>query len=135
MFFEWLDRIRQKPKVVREQYAVFAALVIVGIIVGVWSLSLPSRLSSLLDEETGVVQQASTPFSSLWSGMREQFSKRGDVLPADVPSVEQIPNMLEEMVRAIESGEQELPPPRPVANIVQITTTTTEAFATSSASE
>jgi len=135
MFFEWLDRIRQKPKVVREQYAVFAAFLVVSVIAGVWSLSLPNRLSSLLDEETGVVQQASTPFSSLWSGMREQFSERGNVLPADMPSVEQIPNMLEEMVRAIESGQQELPPPRPVANIVQITTTTTKPVATSSIDE
>jgi hypothetical protein len=43
--WRWLDSIRQKPKVIRNQYAFGIAVTFTGVIVAVWTFSLPARFS------------------------------------------------------------------------------------------
>ncbi len=43
----WLNRLRQKPKHVLDNYAFFATCAVVAVIAGVWSLSLPVRFAGV----------------------------------------------------------------------------------------
>lgn len=70
MFFELLDRIRQKPRAVREQYAFILTTTFIGIVVFLWLFTLPSRFNEILSvTEDGVSTPATPPFSSLWDQM------------------------------------------------------------------
>jgi hypothetical protein len=73
MLFKTLDALRQKPKPVRDQYALLFAVACTLVIGGVWSLSLPSRLSTT---NLATVSAASTtvPFGGMWAEFRSKFS-------------------------------------------------------------
>jgi hypothetical protein len=75
MIFQFLDSLREKPKAVRDQFALWASVVCIVIVGGVWSMSLPSRLA-----QTGVaaVGGASTtiptaPFAGFFDQLKAQF--------------------------------------------------------------
>lgn len=97
MIFRWLDKIRQKPKPVRDQYAFIFTLVLVGIVAGVWSLSIPGRLLSIADFDDGK-QTASAPFSGLWQNIKSQFGEVPNLVPE-----ENVTNLVEEAVREAET--------------------------------
>jgi len=72
MLFETLDKIRSKPKQVRDQYALGIAVACTVILVGVWSLSLPSKFSSL-SGTVGNHATGSAPFSGLINQVKDGF--------------------------------------------------------------
>jgi len=123
MIFRWLDSIRQKPKHVRDQYAFMFTLVLVAIVAGVWSLSVPGRLLSIADFESGK-QKASAPFSGLWQNLKSQF---GEV--PNLVSEEAVTNLVEEAIREAEVMRNVHPTTTKAEenkqNIVLIATTTT----------
>lgn len=134
MFFDWLNRIREKPKEVRERYALLFSVMVIAVIAGIWSLSLPSRFSELATG-TGSRQEASAPLSGVFANIKNQFpnfrSKKTENNDAKLDEAGETKS-LEELVRQVESGTLPLPPARPVGNIVQITTTSTAPGSTSS---
>lgn len=72
MLFETLDKIRTKPKSVRDQYAFVAAVVFTVVLTGVWILSLPSRFS-VITTEVATVNTKTAPFARLISQVKDQF--------------------------------------------------------------
>lgn len=85
MVFQFLDNIRQKPRQARNQYAFGFAICLTLIIGGVWSLSLPSRLSNL-GNVAAVGSASSTmstaPFAGLFNQLKQQFAGAKDVIQA-----------------------------------------------------
>lgn len=83
MLFQTLDNLRQKPKAVRNQYALGFALTLTLIIGGVWSLSLPARFANL-GNVAAVGSASSTmetaPFSGLLDQLKHQFQSAKDVM-------------------------------------------------------
>ncbi|MBY0537857.1 hypothetical protein K2P47_00475 [Patescibacteria group bacterium] len=74
MLFKILDNIRQKPKHIRDQYALGIAIMCTLMIGGVWSLSLPARFGG----DSQVAALASTtnavPFANFFTQLKNQFS-------------------------------------------------------------
>jgi len=72
MFFETLDKIRIKPKHVRERYAFGSAFVFTAILVVVWLVSLPASFSNI---SGGVESEAVgvAPFSGFLTQIKNQF--------------------------------------------------------------
>ncbi len=70
MIWRWLDTIRRKPKHVREQYAFGVAITFTGLVIALWSFSLPSRFVNTPTED-GVV--AAAPFAGLFNEFRQGF--------------------------------------------------------------
>lgn len=69
----WLDRVRNKPKMVRKQYAFAGASVVTGLIVLVWLLAAP--FSNDLEGPTLVTEKTSTgAFAQFVSNVKEQLS-------------------------------------------------------------
>jgi len=82
MLFETLDRIRRKPKAVRNQYAFGAAVTFTLLIAGVWSLSIPARFASI--GNVAAIGSASssvptTPFAGLLDQLKHQFESAKDI--------------------------------------------------------
>ncbi len=73
MLFKFLDYIRTKPRHVREQYALGATVSFMLVVVGIWSLSLPTRFASI-SGEVGQEQTAASPFSHLIKQVKDSFS-------------------------------------------------------------
>ena len=74
MLFKILDSIRQKPKSVRDQYALGIAVCCTVLIGGAWTLSLPSRFAP-----TGVAAVGSastTAVTSPFAGLIDQFKNQ-----------------------------------------------------------
>lgn len=82
MLIRAIENIRQKPKAVRQRYALVTAVTFTAIVTGIWSLSLPARFTAV---QEGVVtaspeitsQTASAPFSGVWTEFKERLFKRG----------------------------------------------------------
>jgi hypothetical protein len=119
MMYHWLQHIRNKPKHIREQYALLFSVIIMIMIAGVWSLSLPAQLQKITSTDKSE-QSAAAPLSGLFSGLKEQFTKSG----VNNPPLEPIPNYIEDIVQGIQTGTQAIPE-RPVVAplVVQIATT------------
>jgi len=72
MLFKILDKIRTKPKTVRNQYAFGVASVFTAILVVIWSLSLPAKFSdvnmAIKEDNNGI------PFSGLLAQFKNKFN-------------------------------------------------------------
>jgi len=73
MLFKILDKIRTKPKTVRNQYAFGIASVFTAILVVIWSLSLPAKFSDVnmaikKEDNNGI------PFSGLLAQFKNKFN-------------------------------------------------------------
>jgi hypothetical protein len=77
MLFRTLDKIRKKPKPVRDQYAFGIALAFTAILVGVWSLSLPARFTNLAGGKNEA-NTSSAPFSNLVKQFKQGFGTAKD---------------------------------------------------------
>jgi cytoskeletal protein RodZ len=94
--FDYLDRLRQKPRHVRSLYAFWIALVFTGVVGFFWLLSLQDMFVTAPDVATEITQTE----SSFWSQAKELFmSVRGiptafdgtieytqDTQPSDTPT-------------------------------------------------
>jgi len=72
MLFKILDKIRTKPKMVRNQYAFGIASIFTAILVMIWSLSLPAKFSDInmaikKEDNNGI------PFSGLLAQFKNKF--------------------------------------------------------------
>jgi hypothetical protein len=75
MLFKTLDALREKPKPVRDQYALLFAITFTFIIGGVWSLSLPSRLESVGTASAGAAS-TTLPFGGMWAELKSKFVQK-----------------------------------------------------------
>lgn len=66
--WETIDRLRQKPKATRNQVAFLVALLVALVTAGAWSLTLPSRVTSMLPQSTSTVAAVSDA-PSVWSSV------------------------------------------------------------------
>lgn len=75
MIYTFFDNLRTKPKAVRDQYAFLGAVCCTLMIGGVWSLSIPSRLSTFTTSatSTNVASVASAPLSGFFDQLKSQF--------------------------------------------------------------
>lgn len=69
--WRFIENIRRKPEGVRNLYAFWGACVFTMLVIGVWSLSVPERLLSVLSFSEPQVP----PTSRLWSGIAEHSSQ------------------------------------------------------------
>ncbi len=74
MLFKTLDSIRQKPKPVRDQYALLFAVICTFLIGGVWSLSLPSRLETAGGAASVGAASTTLPFGGMWAEFKSKFT-------------------------------------------------------------
>lgn len=65
-----IEKIRQKPKSVKDHYAFYGAVGITGVIAVVWAVSLPAGLNQNPVPEEGGPRPA---FSTLFGEMKDQF--------------------------------------------------------------
>jgi len=72
MLYTFFDKLRTKPKVVREQYALLGAVCFTLMIGGVWSLSIPARLGSVA-ANASTTNVASAPLSGFVAQLKSQF--------------------------------------------------------------
>ncbi len=63
----WIDRLRQKPKAVRDQYAFFAAAGIAGVIAMIWVATLPNHFARMVEPTTGPEQEAVGAFKRFFT--------------------------------------------------------------------
>lgn len=73
MLHKTLDSIRQKPRSVRDQYALGIAVCCTVLIGGVWTLSLPSRFSQTAALGNASTTESASPFSGLINQFKDQF--------------------------------------------------------------
>jgi hypothetical protein len=89
MLHNFFDNLRTKPKVVRDQYALLGAVCLTLMIGGMWSLSIPARLSTMATNATST-SVASAPMSGLFTQLKNQFksARTAVVLPSlsDTPT-------------------------------------------------
>lgn len=158
---KWLERMQQKPKSAREQYAFFGAVGFTLVIALVWVVSLPAKLSSIESRHTSESEyETSGAFSDVWSDAKANIANifssarlqglssstepefedtqgsTTDEVVSDERTVSEnleIMKLDEETISQIQSQqpEVELPPPRTVL----ISTTSNEVEATTSQSE
>ncbi len=74
MLFKILDRIRSKPKHIREQYALGIAIFCTMAIGGVWSLSLPARFAGESQMAAVASSTNAAPFSNFFTQLKQQFT-------------------------------------------------------------
>ena len=81
MLFQVLDKMRGKPKIVRDQYALGIAVCCTVFVGAVWTLSLPGRFEQA---NVASVNAASSPgaFSGIWAQLKSQF--KTDTSPSGV---------------------------------------------------
>jgi hypothetical protein len=72
MLFSRLDKLRQKPKIVRQQYAFFGALTLTAVVAGVWTLSLPARFAGVGEVATAT-DEAAPPFAHIFGELKDRF--------------------------------------------------------------
>lgn len=82
MLYTFFDNLRTKPKGVRDQYALAGAICFTLMIGGVWSLSIPARLSTVASSAS-TTAVASAPMSGFFAQLKSQFSsvKKAVVVP------------------------------------------------------
>lgn len=86
MLLKFLDKLRTKPKHVRDQYALAFACMFTLLIGGVWSTTLPSRLSSASSVANVSATTNAAPFSNLVNQLKSQFSDSLDKKPEQIAS-------------------------------------------------
>ncbi|MFM2381945.1 MAG: hypothetical protein RLZZ76_712 [Candidatus Parcubacteria bacterium] len=62
---EHLERIRQKPKQVRAQYAFWLSLLLTLVVVGIWGLFQRDRFSNGVEQEEALIETKSSFFGEL----------------------------------------------------------------------
>ncbi len=72
MLFQLLDKMRGKPKIVRDQYALGVAVCCTVFVGAVWSLSLPSRFDQANLASVSAAS-SSGAFSGIWAQLKSQF--------------------------------------------------------------
>lgn len=71
----WLLRLRQKPKLVRDQLALGGAFVLTGVIAFIWLLSVPGQYQSVsLTEVSKETEETTSAFKQFFSSIRAQFA-------------------------------------------------------------
>lgn len=108
-----LIKLRQKPKVVREQVALVVAGAFTFIILGVWAISLPGHLSGVSETQT----------AGFFSTLREEV---GDLATEFEPIMNEIPE--EESLPAVEESETVSIPNEYRVENQAITTTSTPSI-------
>lgn len=78
MLLRVIEKIRQKPKSVRQRYAFVFTVAFTAMVTGIWSLSLPARFASVQEEFSDVAvvpatQSATAPFSGVWDQFKKQL--------------------------------------------------------------
>ena len=76
MLFKILDKLRSKPKAVRDQYSFLIAVTLTFVIGGFWSLSLPERFHLAIPGSLAVSTSSAptAPFSNFFSQFKDQFA-------------------------------------------------------------
>ena len=77
MLLRAIENVRQKPKAVRQRYALVVAVAFTVVVTGIWSLSLPGRFTAVHDGMMTASpemksQTASAPFSGVWGQFKQQ---------------------------------------------------------------
>lgn len=94
---EKIEALRKKPRHVRNRYAFWIALLITLVIVGVWSLTLPSRISNIEGTQAEVPEAESSASSisknlnSAFSRMKDAFSLISKQASSTDPASEDVP--------------------------------------------
>lgn len=123
--------MHQKPKAVRNQYAFLLAAGFVFVVAGIWTLTLPDRLSNITGES--IVSDSADgiriPFGGVLAELKGQWGKLSASLPMakseEVPISEPATTTLLE----INYPDEELPA-MPVSEAKEILIATTSASAT-----
>ena len=76
----FLERIRQKPRAVRTQYAFFTSLMVTGLVAVVWLTSLPERFNQaeIATTESAESAQTFSEFSQVFSAARDTVANTID---------------------------------------------------------
>lgn len=85
---QWLTRIQQKPRSVRQSYALFFAALSTLVLVAFWSVSLPARLSVLSFVPVGDVSTSSRPVAAQ-PEIESAFSRLSAYITNNVAAVRQ----------------------------------------------
>lgn len=80
MLLRVIDKIRQKPRAVRQQYAFVLAVSFTAVVTLIWSLSLPARFLYVQEEFSDIAidiepisQTATVPFAGVWTQLKKQL--------------------------------------------------------------
>ena len=144
-----LEKIKKKPKPVRDQYAFYGALGVTAIIATVWAISIPASLERLGQPEMVEQEESgSSAFSTLIEQGKEQFATVREAVKSfssTTPSIgvdENImattsgsevsqENEISRIIRSVQDQTITTPPqPEPV-RYVQIGTTSSSTIITS----
>jgi hypothetical protein len=94
---EKIEALRKKPRHVRNRYAFWVAVLITLVIVGVWSLTLPARISHIegvqaekLEEENDL-SEISRTLGSVFSRAKNAFSMIGNQASSTSSSTQDVP--------------------------------------------
>lgn len=133
MLYTFFDNLRTKPKIVRDQYALLGAVCFTLMIGGVWSLSIPARLSSvaLNASSTNIAAVGSTQASGFFSQLKSQFKSAKTAVVTPSPTNALAPTAASSAVAALElqlSPENRQLKTVPTSNIVFGTTTIAPAI-------
>lgn len=79
MLYTFLDNLRSKPKASRDKYAMLGAICCTLVIGGFWSLSIPTRLSSMASTAS-TTSVASAPVSGFFTQLKSQFKSASKVV-------------------------------------------------------
>lgn len=112
-FFNFLDRLREKPDAVKAQVAFGTAFVIAGCIAVVWGTTLPARFADNegLVAETGkaVTNDETGLFSSLGDAFTSVRTQIGSIIESTSTESEEVPDIADAEQEADEtfSGNKE----------------------------
>lgn len=142
MFFDWLDRQRKKPKVVRQQYAFWGAVGITGVIATFWLMSLPAHFAQLSGGQSEEFEKQRGAFGKFWddakgtvAAVMEARKNVDDVATTTTPIQEEqevntqvvMPELSPETIEAARERLNALmnPPPRQILIATTSSTTNT----------
>lgn len=124
--WEWLERMRRKPKFVRDKLAFLAAVAVTGVIALTWSTTLPGHFAGINVEE-GPEKEAMGAFARFFSIAKSNLSaaiqsgstdegEENDAATSTPPAPQKsgvvIPDLSEQNIQEIK--ENKGPTPRPV---------------------
>jgi len=135
MLLKWLDTIRTKPKHVRLTVAFWGAMISTGLVAGMWTISLPTKLNDFSEHVNGQSQSASAPFSGIWNQVVGQFRdvrQAIELLPEDIPDTLENENTfnLEQILldsRNPDTYREQSPVQTPQAILIATSSATTSA--------
>jgi hypothetical protein len=83
MLFRYLDRLRAKPRHVRERHALVMAVLVTGVVALGWMMTLPK---TLMQGTAGVGEiDSPRPFATIWNQLRSQVSEVLDTASSSNP--------------------------------------------------